>query len=139
MSEKELKQLYFINIEIRKLEEDIEQMESSVLRSPCLDGMPRGSGTSDRVGKIATQLAFLKKKLELKRQELMLERSRIELFLDSIEDGEIRLIFRLRHINCMDWRSIGGELHRDHSWIRRKYNKYLGKIKKPQKPQGNEV
>lgn len=134
MSEKELKQLYFINIEIKKFEEDIERMESSVLGSPLLDGMPRGSGTSDRVGKIATQLAFLKKKLELKRQELMLERSRIEMFLDSIEDGEIRLIFRLRHVNCMDWRSIGAEIGYDHTVAFRKHRKYL-----QQKQQGKVV
>lgn len=126
MSERELENLYFINAQIKKLEETIERIESSTIGTRRLDGMPKGSGFSDHVGKMATELAFLKGKLLDKWQEFISERERLETILDGIDDAEIRIIFRLRHIEFMDWRSIGFELQRDHSWAVRKYKKYLG-------------
>lgn len=135
MTEKELKQLFFLKKEIEKIKEEIEALGCQTFSIPIWDGMPKGKGgTSDKVGQVATETAYLKEQLERKLQESYIQRNRIEQFLDSIEDREIRLIFRLRHVNCMNWRAIGKELGYDHSVVFRKHKNYL-----QQKQQGNEI
>lgn len=135
MTERELKQLFFLKKEIEKIKEEIEVLGYQTLSIPIGDGLPKGKGsTSDKVGKLATEIVYLKDKLELKLKESYIERNRIEQFLDSIEDREIRLIFRLRHVNCMNWRAIGRELGYDHSVVFRKHKNFL-----QQKQQGNEI
>lgn len=129
MTEKELKQLFFLKKEIEKIEEEIEVLGYQTLSIPIGDGMPKGKGgTSDKVGRLATEIVYLKDKLELKLKESYIERNRIEKFLDSIEDREIRLIFRLRHVNCMNWRAIGKELGYEHTTVFKKYRKYFQQI-----------
>lgn len=135
MTEKELKQLFFLKKEIEKIKEEIESLGCQTLSIPIWDGMPKGKGgTSDKVGQVATETAYLKDQLERKLQESYIQRNRIEKFLDSIDDREIRLIFRLRHVNCMNWRAIGKELGYDHSVVFRKHKNYL-----QQKQQENEI
>ena len=135
MTEKDLKQLFFLKKEIEKIKEEIEALGCQTLSIPIWDGMPKGKGgTSDKVGQVATETAYLKDQLERKLKESYIQRNRIEQFLDSIEDREIRLIFRLRHVNCMNWRAIGKELGYDHSVVFRKHKNYL-----QQKQQENEI
>ena len=51
MTNKELSQLYYLNREIKGLEELIEEMESRAeCITPNLTGMPHGSGVSDKIG-----------------------------------------------------------------------------------------
>ena len=131
MTEKELKQLFFLKKEIKKIEEEIEALGCQTLSITIWDGMPKGKGgTSDKVGQLATETAYLKDQLERKLQESYIQRNRIEQFLDSIDDREIRLIFRLRHVNCMNWRAIGKELGYEHTTVFKKYRKYFQQIQK---------
>lgn len=125
MTEKELGQLFFINKEIIKINEEIEMMESKFLTASFLDGTPKGNKMLSKTEKVAVEIVYLKEKLEIKLKELFIERGKIERFLDEIEDGETRLIFRLRYVNGMDWRSIGYEVGYDHSAVFRKHKKYL--------------
>jgi len=120
MERHDLRQLYYINLEIKKLQEDMDRL-SSVSIVPVMSDMPRGGGTSDKVGKAAVEMVYVAQMLDLKIKELYIERARIEGFIAGIVDADVRLIFRLRHINCLSWEQIASEIGYSEGHVRKKY------------------
>ena len=124
MTERELKQLFFLKKECEQLQKDILDKKTKVgYKSPVISDMPRGNPKSytDDIDEIVDLEAIMN--LNLKR--IQRERARLEEYISSIGDAEIRLIFRLRHINCMTWEQIGNEMHMHHTTVIRKYRKGL--------------
>jgi hypothetical protein len=124
LTERELKQLFFLKKECERLQKDILDKKTKVgYKSPAISDMPRGNPKSytDDIDEIVDLEAIMS--LNLKR--IQRERVRLEEYIGNIEDAEMRLIFRLRHINCMTWREIGDEMFMNHETVRRKYKKYL--------------
>lgn len=124
MTKEELSQLFYLNRECEKLQADILDKKTRVgYKSPVMSDMPRGNPKDytndlDEIADLETIMA-----LNLKR--IQRERARLEDYIGSIENAEIRLIMRLRHINCMTWEQIGDELHMDRTTISKKYNNYM--------------
>lgn len=122
MTKNELNKLFYINREIGKIKEEIENLtylSASKLRNTVV----QSSGSSDATADIACRLGELKSLYDIKLQELFIRKAEIERFLNTIKEDEARLIFRLRHVNCLTWEQIGYEINCDGSWARRKYNK----------------
>ena len=113
MTKKELSQLFYINLEIKDIKEKIEEIESRYIGAITYTNDRVQTGRiSDSTRDIAIKVAELTELYEVKLKELFIQRARIERFIDGIEDSDIRLIVRLRHINCMTWEDIGRELGR---------------------------
>lgn len=74
--------------------------------------MPHGSGTSDKIGKYAAEIADLKSLLDLNLKKCFYEFNRLNRYIESIESPQIRMILTLRYINGLSWyqvaESIGG-------------------------------
>lgn len=58
---------------------------------------------------------------------LYVERKKMEEFLASIEDAELKIIIRLRAVNNMKWEEIGEELGMDRRTASRKFYKFFKK------------
>lgn len=88
------------------------------------------SGTSDKVGNLACKLSELRDLYELKLEELYIQRTRIERFINNIGDAEIRCIVRYRSVSLKTWEEIGDKLGYDRRTVSRKYYNYInnGKI-----------
>ena len=85
----------------------IEELRSrAVPGSPALDGMPHGSGVSDKVGTLAIMIADLEAKLPSYERQIIKEHDRIEEFIRSIEDDKTRMIFRLRFQAGKSWKEV---------------------------------
>lgn len=125
MTEKELNQLYYLKIEIKRLKTEIEELENCLYRSPRVTDLPTGSGNGDPVGTLAAELSERKMLLELAYAKAKTERERMERFILSVNDAEMRLIIRLRHIDCMTWEEIGEKVHMHRTTVKRKYFKFL--------------
>lgn len=125
MTEKELNQLHYLNIEIARLKEEIAELEANNYRSPQITGLPSGTGTGDPVGQTGTELSERKMLLNLAYTKAEIEKNRLERFIASIDDAEMRLIIRLRHIKSMTWEEIGGEIYMHRTTVKRKYYKFL--------------
>lgn len=126
MTEKELNQLHYLNIEIVHLKEEIMKLENeSEVRAQVLTGMPFGSVLSDPTGDKGTELSENKMLLNLNLARAEIEKNKLERFIASIKDSEMRIIIRLRHINSLTWEEIGEELHMDRRTASRKYIKFL--------------
>lgn len=127
MTEKELNQIYYINIEIKRLEEEKMKLESmSLVKSQQITGLPGGGGSSyDKIADYAADLADIKDEIKIKINKLYRVRKKVERYIDTIDDAEMRLIVRLRAINNMRWEDIGAELGMDRRTASRKYYNFL--------------
>lgn len=127
MTKTELSRIHYINIEIKHIQEELNELENkSFVKGQDLTGMPAAAGgTSDKVANYATEKAELEMLLDMALKRLYFAKNKVERFLQSIEDDELRLIIRLRAINCMSWYKIGEELGKDRRTVRKKYEKFL--------------
>ena len=80
--------------------------------SPALDGMPHGSGVSDKVGTLAIMIADLEAKLPSYERQIKKEHDRVEEFIRGIEDDKTRMIFRLRFQAGKTWKEVADVMGR---------------------------
>lgn len=80
--------------------------------SPALDGMPHGSGVSDKVGTLAIMIADLEAKLPSYERQILKEHDQVEEFIRSIEDDKTRMIFRLRFQAGKTWKEVADVMGR---------------------------
>ena len=126
MTEKELNQLHYLNIEILHLKDEIHKLEiESEVKAQVLTGMPYGGRLSDPTGNKGTELSENKMLLNLALAKAEIEKNKLERFIAGIEDAEMRIIIRLRHINSLTWEEIGAELHTDRTTVSKKYRNFL--------------
>ena len=102
MSEKELSKYYYLKKEIKDLEERIETLGNGV-GSIKISDMPKGSS---KISSIEEKIVELKEKWINARVSALEEYLRIETYINSIEDIEIRLIARYRYLDLLSWEQI---------------------------------
>lgn len=71
-----------------------------------LTGMPHGSGVKDKVGDLAVEIADLDTQIETLEWAMQESEKRILPFIDSIRDIQTRMIFRLRFVRGMSWKTV---------------------------------
>lgn len=125
-TEKELNQLHYINKEIEVLKKQLDELKSrSLIKGQEITGMPHKPGTSDRTADIAVAIREIEELYEIKLKELYVVRRRIERYINTIEDSELRLIVRLRCINNMRWEDIAQEVGYERTTVSKKYRQYI--------------
>ena len=125
MNIKELSKYYHLTIEIKDLEEKIKELDLTLISSPILSGMPHSNKISNPTEQKNILTISLKQKLEKRKVEALRELNRIEDYVESIEDIEIRQIFRKRYVQLKRWEQIADEMHMSERNIYRKHRKYL--------------
>ena len=127
MTQKELSGLFYLNKETKILQDELIELESNIgTKSVVLSSMPKAKNAKHSIVEdIAIEISDLKTLIQLNLKKIQIERARLERYIGSIEDAEIRLIFRLRHINGMTWYEIGNELYMHHTTVLRKHKAYL--------------
>ena len=102
MTEKQLKEIKIINLEIRRIE--------SVLNStPCLSELQKEYS----------------KMLNIKKETLYKKKIETEQYISEIPDAEIRLILSLKYIDLRSWKYISKTLHYDRSTLSKKVKKFF--------------
>lgn len=127
MNKRELSKYYHLSMEIKDLEEQINELMNSLIGSPILTGMPHGSGTGNPVEQKATLLLNLKNKLEKRRSEALKKLTKIELYIASMEESDVRLIFTKRYIQFKQWEDIAKEMCMSESSVFRRHREQLKK------------
>ena len=125
---KNLNKLYWIKKEIEQIEERMKEL--TVLSAVSFSGMPSGNTVSSPVEKFNERLDTLKRKLALKHAESLEEEERLEKFIETIDDVEIRVLARARFIECKSWQKIGDENYMDRTTAYKKLNKYIKESEK---------
>ena len=107
MTLKELSQLYYLNREIEMDQRRLRELEAKALPgAQVLTGMPHGSCVVDKVGDCAAEIADLRGIIEVKHQQCLYERSRLERYIAGIDDSLTRQIFTYRFVNGLPWEQV---------------------------------
>lgn len=128
MTKKDLKQIYYINREIKMWQNKLDSItEIGAVR---ITGMPGTHNSFDGVSDMAIQKAEMQTIIAGKLAELQIKRREIMDFIDGIDDSLIRQIMQCRFIDCMSWRKVSeavyGRMDEDHN-IRMTCDRYLKK------------
>lgn len=112
MTDKELKQTYYIRQEIELYERKLRELRSMSMTGSRTDGMPRGSSRGDRVADFAVKIADTERKLNDLQLKLISAEAEIMDFITGIDDSFIRQIIYCRMILRYSWtrtaHKIGG-------------------------------
>lgn len=146
MTEFELNSLYFISIELENIKKEIQEINeklndvrlSSSIGAVTYNGMPHGSTPGKPTEEKALKLIILeaelteqleKSKLRLREKQLQLEKqkAKIEEFISTISDVELRMIVELRCVKLMSWEEIGRSLSMNRRTASRKFKKIFKK------------
>ena len=120
---KKLNKLYWLKQEIAQIENQIKEL--TVLSATSMNGMPSGSNVSSPVERFYDRLERLKAKLQTKLDEYIIEKERIEDYIENIEDAEVRVIARKRFIENKDYQTIGDEMYIDRTTAYKKLKRYF--------------
>ena len=119
---------------INLIKDNIEKAEGQAAGSaPSMDGQPRGSGKSDKVGKAATAAADLKTKLEEKLYEQEAIKREIFYVLSKITRSEFVDVLRMRYIEeppADSWLAIACVLDRHPRQVQRIHGYALQEVQK---------
>ena len=137
MNKKELSKYYHLTNEIKDLQEKIKQLDLTLISSPLLTGMPHSNKVSNPTEQRNILILTLKRKLEIREAKAMEELIKIEDYISSIEDIELRQIFDKRYVQLKSWEVIANEIHMSERNVFRKVSKYLKENKDDRK--GNQI
>lgn len=124
MTEKELSKYYYLKKEIQDLEERITKLGYGVGAVEITD-MPKGVSNTNNT--IQQKVAELREKYIEARVSALEEYLKIENYIMTIEDVEIRTMMRLRFLDLKSWEVIGREYYCDRRTASRKVHKYIKK------------
>lgn len=108
MTLKELSQLYYLNREINYDRERLGKLRGAVLSFPPTTGGSTVSGGDkpSKVEKLTAEIVDLENEISDKILKSIRERKKIELYISGICDSRIRIIFKLRFIDCLSWTAV---------------------------------
>ena len=130
MTKKELSQLYYLNREIEEIQRRIEELET--LAKGCtytITGMPRTKSINDKIAKYVAEIADLNCLLDLNLKKCFYELNRINRYIDSVEDAEMRMILTFRYINGLPWEQVAMNIspYASGDSVRKAHDRFLRK------------
>ena len=123
---KKLNKLYWLKQEIAQIENQIKEL--TVLSATTMPCMPSCSKVSSPVERFYDRLERLKAKLQAKLDEYIIEKERIEDYIENTEDAEVRVIARKRFIENKDYQTIGDEMYIDRTTAYKKLKRYFERM-----------
>ena len=132
-----LNKLYWLKIDIKDIEEEIEEINREInylpiISSPSMSGMPHGTDISSPTEKYCLKKEALEEKLKQRREKLddkklklLEEKERLEGIIERIDDDRIRKMAEMRFIKCKSWEDIAEEVNYERSWCFRKLKNYI--------------
>jgi len=128
MTQKELKQLYYLNKEIEMWRKALSNLENmSFIKAQQITGMPTAHNNGDSTGNVATKKADIENKIKELQQRACDESIKIINYIESIDDSLVRQVMYHRHVLCFKWgqvaKAIGGNNTGD--GLRMMYKRYI--------------
>ena len=129
MTREELKQIYYINKEIKMWQRELDRLQcKSLIGGQSLDDMPKSSGTSDKVADLAIEKEEIREIINGKLTEIQVQRKRIMSYINGIEDSLLRQIMFLRNVSCMNWNQVARELNSTENCVKQIYSRHFRKV-----------
>lgn len=122
MNEKELSKYYWLKQEIENLDMRIKEFDVGI-SSVNLDKL-NVDGTAQYKSIQEKRMELIEKFMN-KRLEAIEEYLKIESYIDSVNDSEIRVLLRYRYLDLLNWEQIGKKVFMDRTSVSKKIRKYL--------------
>lgn len=127
LTRKELEQLKFLKNEVRLLEQECMTAKTPMIADTVVGCTP--SRIDKHVITIRgidyAKIDRINRRLDRKIAELQDEMDRLNDYIDSIPDSEMRQIIQLRYRNGLGWQQIAHELGYDRTTVAKKHNTFL--------------
>ena len=132
MTLKELSQLYYLNREIERDKQRLEELKAKSCSLPGsnFSGIPGGGSFSgSSIDRYIAEIVDLEAIISAKITQCLHERNRLERYIADIPDSLTRQVFTLRFINGLTWLQVayhvGGNNTADS--VRMTCNRYIDK------------
>lgn len=121
MTEKELSRYYWLKKEVKNIENQLEELGYGVGSIQYGEKVE----TSLIPTSIQEKRAILIEKLINARLDALEEYIKIESYINTVQEPEIKIIMRLRFQNLKSWDEIGLELDKDRTTVAKKIRAFL--------------
>lgn len=113
MTLKQLSKYHDLKIELDDLHNRIKELETTIVKASKYSDMKvdRSFSNTSPTEQLVIKLEKLKNKYNTKSLLLLDEMERIESYLDTINDNEVRTIMRKRFIDLMTWEEVAMQMH----------------------------
>lgn len=117
MTKRRLEQYSSIKAEIKELKEEIKKREARRLTDTVTGSSPEYPFTKHTVTIEGVDYGSGLLTRRLKEKEYLLDEERIyiEKWLDTVEDSLIRIIIRMKYIECKSWPQVSFKLAQEHN------------------------
>lgn len=124
-------EIYYICREIDLIEDELRRLDAdrTYYRPILLSDMPKSPNTENK----NPSDNYLEKKMKLETMlryavnRLHEKRIAFEQFLETVSDPEMRLIMRMRCIECESWETIGDTIGYNRTTVSRKFKAFFTK------------
>lgn len=106
-----------------------ELEENTPIGSAKITGLPKGNSQSNQIEAYVEKVDALKRKINENMILVIEEKKKIEDFISTVDDAEMRMIIRLRNIDLMGWQEIGDALGMERTTASKKYNNFIKTLK----------
>ncbi len=130
LTKKELSQLYWLNREIEEEKRKLAELTAAASGGvQNITGLPHVGG-GDKTGNLAILIAEQRDLIELKVKQSVIEYNRLNRYIASVEDAQMRLILSLRYVNGLSWQQVAlhMDIEGDGSTQRKQHNEFLRKL-----------
>jgi len=129
MTLKELSKYHDIKIELNDLENRIKELESTLVKATKYSDMKvdRSFSNTSPTEEIFIRINNLKEKYNDKQIKLFDELSKIEEYLDKVDNSSVRTIMRKRFIDLKTWEEVAAEMNYSNPVPYYKVKEYLNK------------
>lgn len=124
MNEKKLSRFYWLQKEIKDLEERIAILDSGV---SAIKYDSLSISGSKHIDTLQERITELKETWMEKRVSALEEYIKIEKYILSVPDEELRLIMRYRFMDLMKWEQIGDKMGYDRTSVAKKVRGWFKK------------
>ena len=109
MTLEELNALFDLRAELEELTEIRRSlMDAATKTTTKLTGMPHGSGVTDKIGGLASEIADVDRQIERVNTEIAEKEAVVSAWIDTIPKAKVQLVFRLRFLRGLQWKEIAG-------------------------------
>ena len=115
----------------RKCFRELDDARNEGLRSPRLDGMPRGGGGNGLDEQIA-RIDALERKAAKARQKALDLAEEIEDMIDSLEDNRYKTVLSMRYLKGFSWVKVAMEMNYAEKYVFALHGKAIEELRRRQ-------
>lgn len=128
MTLKELSQVYYLNIEIKRNEEEIENLRNKAEKiTASALGFSFSKNEQSKIERNVIEIADKQAETDCYIKRLQAEKKRILEYINAIDDSRLRLIFRMRFIDCKPWNEVAAALNNTEDCVKKSCYRYIKK------------